>query len=266
MLCRLHRTTTEVDPLNGELMNVLKDAPLLAGAGSEHLDAIARLARSERHGENDLVFREGEPCGAFYFVVEGLVKLFVTTNRNHLKIVEFIAPGDTFAEAAMFSGQGYPVSALAVMDSRLIRIDAFGFTRYLQQHPDLCWSMLAQLSRRSHYLVSQIRQMALQSARAKVADYLLQRYSAEEPEAPLRSLPTRRADLAAAVGVTVETLCRVLSDFRNHRWIETRDSAVVVSQPDKLQRILREEKPARPVPAGTQGAAAAATERDSRPA
>ncbi|MDZ7753771.1 MAG: hypothetical protein U5S82_19515 [Gammaproteobacteria bacterium] len=62
-----------------------------------------------------------------------------------------------------------------------------------------------QLSRRSHYLIGQIRQMSLQGARSQVADYLLQRHSTEEPLQPITGLPARRADLAAAVGVTVET-------------------------------------------------------------
>jgi len=227
-----------------ELNRLLAATPLLANTGGEHLEAISRLSRDVGYTEDELIFHEGEPCGAFFLVVSGLIKLFVTNNRDQQKIIEFISPGETFAEAAMFSGQGYPVSALAVTDSRLIRIDAFGFTRYVHQHPELAWSMLSQLSRRSHYLIGQIRQMSLQGARSQVADYLLQRHSAEEPLKPISGLPTRRADLAAAVGVTVETLCRVISDFRNHGWITTRDSTIIIQDPDRLERFRRDGRPA----------------------
>lgn len=230
----------------GELNKILGEAPLLASFDPAHREAIARMSRMVDYAEDDLIFHEGTPCGAFFMVVTGLIKLFVTNNRQQQKIIEFISPGDTFAEAAMFSGQGYPVSALAVMDTRLVRIDAFRFTRYVHQHPELAWSMLSQLSRRTHYLVGQIRQMSLQGARSQVADYLLQRHSTEEPLQPITGLPTRRADLAAAVGVTVETLCRVISDFRNHGWITTRDSTIIIQEREKLERFLHDGPTRRP--------------------
>src|SRR6056297_1312099 len=160
---RGHRGQAMVEELN----RLLAATPLLANTGGEHLEAISRLSRDVGYTEDELIFHEGEPCGAFFLVVSGLIKLFVTNNRDQQKIIEFISPGETFAEAAMFSGQGYPVSALAVTDSRLILIDAFGFTRYVHQHPELAWSMLSQLSRRSHYLIGQIRQMSLQGARSQ---------------------------------------------------------------------------------------------------
>ncbi len=215
----------------------LRDTPLFAAFPGPHIEAVARFTRLQHLAEGDLLFHEGEPCGAIYVVLDGLIKLYVTSTQERERVIEFVEPGDSFAEAAMFSGQGYPVSAQAVIDARLLAVDAFAFSRYLRTHGELMWAIASQLSRRAHYLVGRIRQQSLQGAREKVAAYLLGRWSEEEPDAPVHGLPNHRADLAAAVGVTVETLCRVLTEFRGKGWVETRDSAVTLLDPDALEAV-----------------------------
>lgn len=216
----------------------LRDSALFGGFPPHHIEAVGRFTRIVHLREGEGLFAEGEPCGAIYVLVDGLIKLYVTTTQDREKVIEFVEPGDTFAEAALFSGQGYPVSAQAVTDAKLLAVDAFAFSRYLRNHGDLMWAIASQLSRRAHYLVGRIRQQSLQGAKEKVAGYLLGRWSEEEPDTALHGLPYRRADLAAAVGVTVETLCRVLTEFRSKGWIETRDSAITLLEPDALETVV----------------------------
>lgn len=220
------------------LRSALQETPLFAGFSATHVEAVERFTRALRLQEGELLFTEGEPCGAIYVVVDGLIKLYVTSTQERERVIEFVEPGDSFAEAAMFSGQGYPVSARAVIGTRLLAVDAFAFSRYLRTHGELMWTIAGQLSRRTHYLVARIRQQALHGAREKVAGYLLGRWSEEEPDLPLHGLPSHRADLAAAVGVTVETLCRVLTDFRGKGWIETRDSTITILDPTALGALI----------------------------
>lgn len=41
------------------------------------------------------------------------------------------------------------------------------------------------------------------------------------------------------LGLTTETLCRVIASFRRRGWIETADHQIVVSEPDALQDTLK---------------------------
>ena len=145
----------------------------------------------------------------------------------------------------MFSGQGYPVSAVAIEDTRLIAVDAYSLMRYLRQRPDLNWAMLAMLSRRLHQLVGQVKSMSLHSAEQKVAQYLLDYYDADSPDRPVANLPPRRTDLAAVLGITAETLCRIIANFRKRGWIVTQDSAIVITEPQAMMALLQAEKQAR---------------------
>jgi CRP-like cAMP-binding protein len=168
-----------------------------------------------------------------------MIRLYVAGPDQHEKTVEVVECGQTFAEAAMFSGQGYPVSAAAVEDSELVQIDAYSLMRYLREHPELNWQMLAVLSRRLHQMVGQIRSVTLHNAEQKVATFLLEHWDPEEPAEPVGHLPSRRAALASMLGLTTETLCRVVSSFRRRGWIATTDHGIYLQDREALNALLQ---------------------------
>ncbi len=226
-----------LDPLG---IDILRKTPLFSGYSETDLGEVARFARLAYAETGAVLFRESEPCSSIYCLVEGLVKLCLVGPKNQEKIVEFIGPGQTFAEAAMFSGQGYPGSAVAIEDSRLVSVDAYSLMRYLRQKPNLTWAMLAMMSRRLHQLVGQLKSMSLHSAEQKLAQYLLEYYDADFPGRPVANLPPRRTDLAAILGITAETLCRVIANFRKRGWITTKDSAIVITDPQAMLALLQD--------------------------
>jgi len=220
-------------------IDVLGQTALFSGYSSMDLEEIRRFTRTTYLEAGEVLFRESEPCSAIYCVLDGLIKLCVHGPKNHEKIVEFIGPRQTFAEAAMFSGQGYPVSAIAIEESELIALDAYSFMRYLRQRPDLNWVMLAMLSRRLHQLVGQVKSMCLHNAEQKVANFLMEYYDPDTPDRPVSNLPARRAELASVLGITAETLCRTLTNFRKRGWIRTLDSAIIVDNPGRLHALVK---------------------------
>ncbi len=219
-------------------IRVLRSTTLFSGFSQSDFDEMRNSFKAAYFEENAVLFHENEPCSAIYCVVSGLIKLFVTGPREQEKIIEFIEPGETFAEAAMFSGKGYPVSAMAIIDSRLVSVDAYQFMRFLNRRPELAWMMLSVTSRRLHQLVAQVRSMCLHTAEQKVANYLLEYYDPEVPGESVGHLPVRRAEFASALGLSVETLCRVVTNFRKRGWIRTHNSAIVVDDADALETLL----------------------------
>ena len=52
-----------------------------------------------------MVFRVGELCAEFHITVIGQVKLFAISAAGQEKVIELVGPGNTFAEALMFTGR-----------------------------------------------------------------------------------------------------------------------------------------------------------------
>lgn len=223
---------------------MLRSARLFSGLADEDIDAISEMTHLQGLRMGEVLFRGGEPCSAIYIAESGLIKLFVLGPKGQEKVIEFIEPGDTFAEAALFSGQGYPVSAMASSDSSVLAIDGFALSRYMHQHPHVGWNMLGVLSRRCHQLVGQLRSATCHSAEQRVVHYLLDNYDEEQPDAVVSHLPNRRSELACALGITPETLCRVLGKLRKGGMIETDHNLIYVRNVEPLAELLAQGKKA----------------------
>lgn len=220
-------------------LKALRATPLFSAYTPEEFVQLSKFCRPMRCNANTVLFREQEACSAIYLLLEGFVELYRQDNGGHKKVIEFISSGQTFAEAALFSGQGYPVSAITLLDSELLYIDGMRFSRFLQAYPQLMWRMLGTMSVRLHYLISHITSLGLHSAEQKVAAYLLQHCDEDSPGHEVMNLPNRRVELASRLSLSVETLCRILGNFRRKELIRTEDSSrIYILDTAELRALL----------------------------
>lgn len=231
-------------PVNFRMIRALREVPLFKQCSDHEFTAIAGFCDYLSAPAETTLFREGDPAEAIYFVAEGLVELVKTSDAGKDKVVELIGSGETFAEAVVFSGRPYPVTATTLMDTRLLRIGAGPFRGFLQQHPEVSWRMLSALSLRLHQLVGQISSLSLLSAEQRVADYLVRNLDPAAPDRPVNKIPQRRRELASHLNLTPETLCRVLATFRNRGWVELpSSSSVIVRAADALVTLVQGGEP-----------------------
>src|SRR3989338_3258222 len=117
-----------------EIARELRRAYLFADMSESHLQALVDGMQEIQLNAGKAMFRQGQPAERFYFLREGLIKLFRLSPEGDEKIIEIVRPGETFAEAVMFMGnQGrYPVSAEAVSDARLYAFDQKAFLKLLR--------------------------------------------------------------------------------------------------------------------------------------
>jgi CRP-like cAMP-binding protein len=216
----------------------LKNTALFNGLSVEDLTSVVPLTRRVRIRAGQILFRQFEPCSAFFLVVHGVIKLYCMGPNGREKAIAFMTSGQTFAEAAMFSGVGYPVNALAMEDGELIAIDAYRFTRYMRSRPEVTWKILATLSQHLHRLVNQIDSLSTHNAQQKVAAYLLDHFDPEDGDGWVEGLPSRRVDLADILGIQPETLSRILRDFTQRGWIEKTGNDIRLLDSEALVRIL----------------------------
>jgi CRP-like cAMP-binding protein len=221
-----------------ELIVTLRLNYLFSGIPEEDLRDVVLMAHWREAEEGELLFRAGQPCEAIFLVKTGLIKLYVIGPQNRQKVIEFIQPGDSFAEAAMFSGQGYPVNAVAMTRSRLVAVDAFALSRFLHDHAAASWKMMAQMSRRLHELIGQIRSVSLYSAEQRLAHFLVQNHDADDPGAAVSGMPARFAELARALNMTPETLCGILGKFKQAGWVRSDGTTLFVVDPGALADVM----------------------------
>lgn len=202
-------------PLFGGLSPAQREL-LLCGTGPVELAAKQRL------------FGQGDPADRFYWVRSGMVKLSRLSPAGEEKVLELIAPGQTFGEAIMFMGSEgarYPVNAEAVEATEVIGFDNAAFLRVLRDSPETSLRLLAAMSKRLHSLVNEIDQITLQSATARLVDYLLA-HTCEDGET--LQLPAAKHVFASRISVKPETLSRLFSRLSEAGLITVRGAEIVV--------------------------------------
>lgn len=211
-----------------QLRTLLWTTPLFKGLSERQFQRVEALADVRHLEAHEQLFAEGQPCQAIYCLVDGLIKLYVSGPPGRQKIVELIQPADTFAEAAMFSGQGYPVSARAAEPSTVIAVRAFELSQMLTRDPQIAGKVMAQLSRRLHQLIDVIRTLSLLDSEQKVAHYLLLHCPEDGDQPPAVRVPTNRSGLASLLGLSTETLSRVLTRLTRRGLVVVEDRYILI--------------------------------------
>jgi len=219
----------------------LRRAYLFADMPDQHLQTLIQGMHEVHLNPGDVLFRHGQPAERFFFLRDGLVKLFRLSPEGDEKIIEIMQPGQTFAEAVMFMGpQGrYPVNAEAVNESRLYTFDQKTFLGLLHESSDACFGLLASMSRRLHMLVNQIESLTLQNATYRLVAYLLEQIPRDVKTAPDVQLTTPKGVIASRLAIQPETLSRILAKLRQGGLIEVQGNHITVRDVQALRRLVQ---------------------------
>ncbi len=222
------------------LLQELRRAYLFADMDEVHLQTLARAMQEIRLEAGETLFRHGEPAERFFYLREGLIKLFRLSPEGDEKIIEIMKPGETFAEAVMFMGTKgrYPVNAEAVAASRLLAFDQKPFLGLLRESPEACFGLLASMSRRLHMLVNQIESLTLQNATYRLVAYLLEQIPREVTASPEVVLTTPKGVIASRLAIQPETLSRILARLRQGGLIEVHGNHITVRDVQALRNLV----------------------------
>jgi len=218
----------------------LRRAYLFADMSEPHLQSLVNGMLDIHLDPGKALFRQGQAAERFYFLREGLVKLFRLSPEGDEKIIEIMRPGETFAEAVMFMGtQGrYPVNAEAINSSRLYAFEQKVFLDLLRESSDATFGLLGSMSRRLHMLVNQIESLTLQNATYRLVAYLLEQIPRDVRTAPDVQLTTPKGVIASRLAIQPETLSRILAKLRQRELIEVHGNHITVRNVQALRDLV----------------------------
>ncbi len=192
---------------------IVRSTPLLGAVSQDVAQSLVGNQPVSVFSKGETLFHQGEPADAFFVILGGWIKLYRVTPDGNEAVVGVYRRGETFAEAAMFLGGRYPVSAEVVTDARLLRVDGQVLRRRIMEQPELALSMLASASYHLKALVEQIEHIKLLSAPQRLAEFLVRLSPVREGEATIE-LPYEKALIANRLGMKPESLSRALAKLR----------------------------------------------------
>ncbi len=248
-----------MDNTRFDLPRYLAVLPLFQEMTPAELQRLAEGCRLRRMARGDNIFRIGEPCEEFHVTVMGQVKLFAISPAGQEKVIELIGPGNSFAEALMFTGKPYIINAQTLSDTLLLSVGKAAVLSEIERDSRFAMRMLAGISRRLHGLVHDVQAYALHSGMQRVIGYLLRDLPEEGDDAaemtlagagcapmckdesmPPRelrvSLPVSKATIASRLSLTPEYFSRVLHELEGAGLIQIDKREIRIPDPGRLAR------------------------------
>jgi CRP/FNR family transcriptional regulator len=222
------------------LIEELKQADLFSRLESDELEGLVAIARARRLDSGDILFSAGDRAKGFYVLIEGKIKLYKISPDGKEYILRVVGGGQTFAEAAAFSGLTYPVFAESMSPCQLVYFDAGKFRDLIQKSPQLALNMIATMASLLQSLNQKIEDLSLREVGARLCRHLLARARHQQGEAKdgtTFQLETTKSALAASLGTISETLSRTFKKLQQRGIVEVDGGAVTLLDCSQLEEI-----------------------------
>jgi CRP-like cAMP-binding protein len=180
---------------------------------------LARKARD--YGAASLVFAQGDPCDAIYFIQDGSARLSVLSPGGKEAVVGVLVRGDFFGEGAL-AGQPMRFATATVMTpSRILAIPKRQMIRLLHQQHALSDRFIAHMLARNARLEEDLIDQLFNASEKRLARTLLLLARYGKPKGPQRILPRiSQQVLAEMIGTTRSRVNFFMNKFRKLGFIE----------------------------------------------
>jgi CRP-like cAMP-binding protein len=198
--------------------------------------ALAARGRLRRFAAGDFLVREGEPGDSLHVVVEGLVRIVMTSPEGGEVTVTRLGPGDCIGEFALFDGQPRSASAIAATPTQTFVVTRNDFSAWVSQRPAAALALLETLSLRLRKTNQGLADVMFLDVPHRLAKQLAAMCDAAgRNHGPEIKLKTTQAELASLLAVTRESVNKELHNFARRGWLRTSRGMVVVLDAEALR-------------------------------
>ena len=223
-----------------ETMHVLKKSLLFSGLDEEHLLEVAVICQKRSFGKGESLFVEGQPAHGFYLLASGSIKMCKTSPDGKEKVLHFVHPNETFAEAAFFGDGKYPAEAKALEAGQALFFPRDAFMGLLERNPRFSLNLIVSLSLLLRRFARQIEELSFAEVPQRLAAYLVElagRKSTAFQGRTYLDLEMKKGELASHLGTVGETLSRTFRKLKEEGIIEVEGSRVIVTDMARLQKL-----------------------------
>jgi CRP-like cAMP-binding protein len=210
------------------MINKLRKIFLFFNVKDELLKEIASFCLIKKYTKDEIIFFEGEKRNKFFAIIKGHILMYDSNEKGDVIPKNQFGCGDVFGLISQIQNRPYCLSAVAQSESDLIEIDFSNFSKYISNPPfsDRIIKML------SNQILQEVEFNKLQKydATKRVVFTLL--------NFPQKFVKKKKYMLAKELGMSPETLSRILSKLRNDGIICYCEKSIKVIDKEKLRDII----------------------------
>jgi CRP-like cAMP-binding protein len=184
------------------------------------LDSAGAARTVTKYRRSKVIFSQGDPAAAVFYLQEGSVKLSVLSRTGKEAVVGMLGPGDFFGEGCLAGQPLRMATASAMSPSSVLVVEKPQMLEVLHTQPAMAERFLSHMLARNIRIEEDLVDQLFNSSEKRLARalLLLARYGKEDQ--PLRIPKLSQETLAEMVGTTRSRINFFMNKFRDLGFIE----------------------------------------------
>jgi CRP/FNR family transcriptional regulator, cyclic AMP receptor protein len=171
--------------------------------------------------DNDAIFMQGQPADSVYFLLAGKARLGVASHEGKEAIVATLGAGEFFGEGCLAGQPFRMVTAVAVGDCTLVRLEKQTMVRMLHEQPAFAEILVTRLvTRLMRYEADLVDQLFNSSEKRLARLLLLLSHFGKRSKTETVVAGVNQEHLAQMVGTTRSRINHFMNKFRKLGFIE----------------------------------------------
>ena len=169
----------------------------------------------EGYPKDQIVFSQGDPADAVFYVERGEVKVTVVSKQGKEAVVAILGTNQFFGEGCL-AGQAQRIATVATMtDSVIVRLEKAAILRVIHQEPAFSEMFIAHLLNRAIRVEADLVDQLFNSSEKRLARLLLllANFGKEEKPEPILAKISQET-LAEMIGTTRSRVSFFMNKFR----------------------------------------------------
>jgi CRP-like cAMP-binding protein len=189
----------------------------VAQRSTHELEGLIAIGITLQAASGQTIVLEGDACEACFRVLAGAVRLHKGTADGRRQLIDFLVAGDCFG----LIGTHYSYGVEAITQTTLVRVSRATLSAAAREQPRIAERLIeraaAELARAHEHMLLLGRKNAMEKVAYFLVD-LARRIGADEAMPAFR-LPISRQEMADHLGLTVETVSRIMTRLREGGFI-----------------------------------------------
>jgi CRP/FNR family transcriptional regulator, cyclic AMP receptor protein len=220
-------------------LDLIRRVPLFTMLTPAQAESLASAVEKRRFRRGELIVEQGKKQGALFILLAGRARVVVTDAKAREVILATLHPGDYIGEMSLIDEEPHSANVEAEVQTDALVLAGSDFTRCLLENSSTVSAVMKGLVQRLRSADRKIESLALLGVYGRVANVLLDSGVPVPGPDNIRVIRDKisRQDIAKMVGASREMVSRVMKDFEEQGFIETRaDGSVLVNERRKVPR------------------------------
>jgi CRP-like cAMP-binding protein len=220
------------------LLSPWKNDSIFRHLGKEELTALDELVEIRQYKKNEVIFTQGKRISGCYIILSGIVKQFKTGTEGRDYIFRLAKPYEILGFRSVLSEEPACNTSTPVEECTVCHIPKDCLHHLVKTNGEFALDLLQIACREleeSHLLITDIAQKSVKERLAELLLTLRNKFGVDKNNH--LNIALSREELANVVGTATESVIRLLSEFKNERYIDIQGKKISLINIRALERI-----------------------------